>query len=119
MRCSPLDIGANITSVIISIVTALSTIITVVIQTKKNSKAIEETSKATRELLEVNDYKTYLLLLIADYPDKVDEILYVARHYFEELNGNSFVLHLFGDWLDSKKIIHPEWFLEAKRKHAY
>lgn len=112
-----MDIGANITSVIISLITALSTIITVVVQTKKNNKVVEETSKATRELLEVNDYKTYLLLLIADYPDKVDEILYVARHYFEDLNGNSFVIRIFEDWLNNKKIIHPEWFLEAKRKH--
>lgn len=113
-----MDLGANLTSLLISLVTAVSTIVTVIVQTKKNNKVVEETSKATRELLEVNDYKTYLLLLIADYPDKVDEILYVARHYFEDLNGNSFVIRIFEDWLEAKQIIKPEWFLDAKKKHS-
>lgn len=112
-----MDLGSNLTSVIISVVTAISTIVTVVIQTKKNSEAIEKTSKETREMLEVNDYKTYLLLLISDYPNKADEIFFVAHHYFADLDGNSFVIHLFEDWLDSRELMHPEWFIQAKKKH--
>jgi len=112
-----MDIGANVTSVLISIVTAISTIVTVVIQTRKNNEAIEKTSQETREMLEVNDYKTYLLLLISDYPNKADEIFFVGRHYFVDLGGDSFVLPLFEDWLESRDAYKPEWFLDAKKKH--
>jgi len=96
------------TSLIVSIATAISTVLAVVSQLKKNAN-----------LIEVNDYKTYLLLLISDYPNKADEIYFVGRHYFEDLDGDSFVLPLFEDWLDSRGADKPEWFLEAKKKHKY
>ena len=51
-----------------------------------------------------------LMVLIADYPRKVDEILTLAEHYFVELRGNSFLKELFADWLKSQNIQEPEWF---------
>ena len=51
-----------------------------------------------------------LMVLIADYPRKVDEILKLAEHYFVELRGNSFLKELFADWLKSQNIQEPEWF---------
>jgi hypothetical protein len=51
-----------------------------------------------------------LMVLIADYPRKVDEILKLAEHYFVELKGNSFLKELFADWLKSQNIQEPEWF---------
>lgn len=56
-----------------------------------------------------------LMVLIADYPRKVDEILKLAEHYFVELKGNSFIKELFADWLQSQHIDEPEWFKEVKR----
>lgn len=56
-----------------------------------------------------------LMVLIADYPRKVDEILKLAEHYFVELKGNSFIKELFADWLASQHIEEPEWFKEVKR----
>ena len=50
------------------------------------------------------------MVLIADYPRKVDEILKLAEHYFVELRGNSFLKELFADWLKSQNIQEPEWF---------
>ena len=55
-----------------------------------------------------------LMVLIADYPRKVDEILKLAEHYFVELRGNSFLKELFADWLASQNIEKPEWFINLK-----
>ena len=55
-----------------------------------------------------------LMVLIADYPRKVDEILKLAEHYFVELRGNSFLKELFADWLKSQNIQEPEWFANLK-----
>lgn len=55
-----------------------------------------------------------LMVLIADYPRKVDEILKLAEHYFVDLRGNSFLKELFIDWLASQNIEKPEWFINLK-----
>ena len=55
-----------------------------------------------------------LMVLIADYPRKVDEILRLAEHYFVVLKGNSFLKTLFADWLTSQHIDEPEWFKGIK-----
>lgn len=57
-----------------------------------------------------------LMVLIADYPRKVDEILKLAEHYFVELRGNSFLKELFADWLKSQNIQEPEWFALIKHQ---
>lgn len=98
------------TTITVTVITALATILTVVIQTRS-------TLSKTRKIIEVNDYRTHLLLLLASYPDKADEIFTVGRYYFETLDGDSFVLTIFGDWLEAKGLDEPEWFLEAVRKH--
>lgn len=98
------------TPIIVSIITALATIITVIIQSRS-------TQKKTKQLIEVNDYRTHLLLLLASYPSKADEILTVAKYYFQQLDGNTFVLALFEDWLEGRGIEPPEWFLQAKKNH--
>jgi len=105
------------TSVLITIITSAATLLTVVIQTRKTNAKVEKTAKETRELAEVNDYKTYLLVLLSLYPKKGDEIYTVAKHYFVDLEGDSFLVPLFKDWLDQKEQAYPEWFLKAKEKH--
>lgn len=57
-----------------------------------------------------------LMLLLADYPKEVDEILMVARHYFIELKGNGFVKTLFSEWIKSQNINIPEWFKRVKNE---
>ena len=105
------------TTIIITVITSAATLLTVIIQSRKNDKKIEETAKETRELAEVNDYKTYLLVLLSLFPQKGDEIFGVARHYFEDLNGDSFIVPLFGEWLEKNNLSRPEWYLRAKEKH--
>lgn len=98
------------TPIIVSCITALATILTVIIQSRSNIKK-------TKRFMEVNDYRTHLLLLLASYPEKADEIFTVGKYYFENLDGNSFVLGIFQDWLEDRKLEPPEWFLTAKRNH--
>ena len=57
-----------------------------------------------------------LMVLIADYPRKVDEILKLAEHYFVDLRGDSFIEVLFYDWLKSQNIESPEWFKVSKNE---
>lgn len=57
-----------------------------------------------------------LMVLIADYPRKVDEILKIAEHYFVDLKGDSFITVLFQDWLKSQNIESPEWFKVKKNE---
>ena len=49
-----------------------------------------------------------LLLLIADYPTRVDEIMDVAYTYFIKLNGDWFAHGIFDEWLDSQELHKPE-----------
>lgn len=98
------------TPIVVSCITALATILTVVIQSRSSQKK-------TKKIIEVNDYRTHLLLLLASYPEKADEIFTVGRYYFETLDGDSFVLSIFEDWLSDRKLETPEWFLTAKKNH--
>ena len=63
-----------------------------------------------------NNDRTQLMLLIADYPRKTDEILEVAKHYFVVLKGNSFIKTLFADWLKSQNIDTPDWYREIENE---
>lgn len=105
------------TTIIITAITSAATLLTVVIQTKKTEKKVETTAKETRELAEVNDFKTYLLVLLSLFPQKGDEIFTVAKHYFDDLGGDSFLIPLFEDWLKAKGQTAPEWFLRARANH--
>lgn len=60
--------------------------------------------------------KLQIMLLIADYSDKVDEILKLAEHYFCDLDGDTYITALFKDWLKDKKISYPDWFIEHLKK---
>ena len=60
--------------------------------------------------------KMQIMLLIADYPSKVNEILEVAKHYFVDLEGDTYITSLFEDWLESRNIEAPDWFKNHKKK---
>lgn len=55
-----------------------------------------------------------LIVLMANYPRKVDEILAKGYHYFVVLKGDGFVKPLFADWLASQNLDEPEWFKGVK-----
>ena len=62
--------------------------------------------------------KLQIMLLIADYPKKVNEILEVTKHYFVDLNGDTYITALFEDWLKEQGIETPDWFKNHKTKEV-
>lgn len=70
----------------------------------KKAKQIEEIlarqkkAEKMQEKSERNSTRTQLLLLMAVYPDRVDEVIEVARHYFIDDKGNWYVSSLFNEW---------------------
>lgn len=96
----------------ISIITALSAVVTALIGSGLIQYLVTR-HDAKKGIAAQNNDRTQLMLLIADYPRKTDEILEVAKHYFLILKGNSFIKSLFSDWLKSQNIDPPEWFREV------
>lgn len=54
--------------------------------------------------------RTQLLILMADYPDRIDEIMRLAEQYFCKFKGNYYLSSLFKKYLDDKLIDYPQWF---------
>ena len=54
--------------------------------------------------------RTQMLLLMSDYPGQTEEIMRLARHYFQDLSGNWYMTSLFNKWLSDNNIGKPEWF---------
>lgn len=81
----------------------------------------DELIKETHEILseireqtlrnERDNVRMQLLLLMADYPDDVSELMHCAEHYFKELEGNWYATPLFVKYLREKGIAAPEWLL--------
>ena len=65
--------------------------------------------------LEKDVLRTQLLLMIADFPNEKSDILKLAQHYFEDLDGNWVLSSVFSSWLKVNGIEIPEWFTEVKR----
>ena len=63
-------------------------------------------------LLEKDGCRTQLLILISDYPERQDEIMKLAKHYFYDLKGDWYLTSLFEKWLDENEMIKPSWFKE-------
>ena len=76
--------------------------------TSINMKLDSVTSKIDE--LSKDSCRTQLMLLIKSYPTKVDEIMILAKKYFCDLKGNSYMVTLFNDWLAKKNLEKPEWF---------
>ena len=62
------------------------------------------------KIAEKDAVRTQLLLLMADYPDEIAEILKLAEHYFWKLKADWYLTSLFNKWLEKKGIAKPEWF---------
>lgn len=126
------------TSVIVTIIcsflgaSGLFSLITFLIKRqdeKRDSKSVErqeirEELKSIRELLqelkdqgdknEKDNVRTQLLLLMADYPEDVSELLECAEHYFVDMHGNWYLTSMFLNFLQKHDIADPEWLLAAK-----
>jgi len=106
-------------TIIVAIISSgvLSTLITALFSAWSNRrsrlKAIEEKLdkiEANQQMAEKDALRTQLLMMIADYPDEVTDILRLAEHYFKDLKGNWTATTVFNHWLKSRNIAEPDWF---------
>jgi hypothetical protein len=63
---------------------------------------------------EKDELRTQLLMMLADYPDEIAEIMKLAEHYFADLEGNWYLSSLFERWLEQKNVVTPKWFRKDK-----
>lgn len=61
-------------------------------------------------VMEKDEIRTQLLLLLSDYPDNQENIMTLAQYYFATLEGNWYLTSLFNHWLEERDIAKPEWF---------
>ena len=76
------------------------------------SKAIIEKIDCISQKLdktEKDNVRTQLLLLMSDYPDRVDEIIEVAHHYFVDDKGNWYMTTLFSAWCKEHDIEYNDF----------
>lgn len=66
------------------------------------------------DIQERDSCRTQLLLLMAIFPDNVDEILKIAEHYFKDLKANWYMSTLFVRWCRKNNIELPEWAMKLK-----
>ena len=67
------------------------------------------------QTLEKDVLRTQLMLMIADFPQEKTDILKLAQHYFEDLDGNWVLSSVFSVWLKDNDIAIPDWFTEVKK----
>ena len=79
-------------------------------------KGITAKISAQLDRQELDLCKIQIMCLIKDYPQKAPEILDLAKIYFCELDGDTYITDLFNDWLIDRKIEPPAWFVEHKRR---
>ena len=61
-------------------------------------------------VMEKDEIRTQLLLMLSDYPDNQENIMTLAQYYFVTLEGNWYLTSLFHRWLEERDIAKPEWF---------
>lgn len=60
--------------------------------------------------IERDSCRTQMMLLMTLFPEDSVEIMTVARHYFEDLQGDWYATSLFQAWMRKNNIIPPPWF---------
>ena len=59
--------------------------------------------------LEKDGVRLQLMVLMSDFPEKKDEIMEVAKHYFYDLKGNWYMTAIYKEWLSRENIEQPSW----------
>ena len=62
-----------------------------------------ESLKKKIDIQERDSCRTQLLLLMAIFPDNIDEIMKIAEHYFKDLKANWYLSSMFLKWCKKNK----------------
>ncbi len=69
--------------------------------TKETNAKIDNVSEQIKSI-ELDAARTQLLTLISDYPDNEEEIMRVAKYYFQDLDGDWYMTSLFTKWAKAR-----------------
>jgi hypothetical protein len=103
--------------------TGFFALIQTIIQNRKDKKgllskiltALDQLKKQMKKQ-EKDNCRTQLLLLISDYPHETQEIMTLAKYYFDDLDGNWYASSIFRAWLIKNNIPDPIWFEKKLKK---
>lgn len=99
-----------------ALATIILAIITAISNRKSRLKAVEkklDDIEQNQKLAEKDTLRTQLIMMIADYPEEMSDILKLGEHYFKDLKGNWTATAIFNRWLEKYcDGIKPEWFQE-------
>lgn len=71
------------------------------------SKMMKAQKKQEGDIIRVE-----LKLMISSFPEKEEDILRLAEHYFKDLHGNWVMATTFKQWLDERGLEIPQWYNE-------
>ncbi len=109
---------SDLTTILVAVVSSnglVEVIRWLVNRRKKNDELIkrldtfEENTNSKLNKNEKDNVRTQLLVLMSDYPERLDEIMTAAHHYFVDLKANWYLTTIFKDWLKEKGIEIPDW----------
>lgn len=103
----------TVASIIIGLLSALDlvTFIIFLVNRHDQKKGIAE----KLQILEKDELRTQLIVLMLLQPDARQEIMTIGQHYFSKrseggLEGNWYMTSLFNHWLQENGNDKPEWF---------
>ena len=103
--------------------TGFFALIQTIIQNRNSKKGIlsrilESIAELKKQMKkqEKDNCRTQLLLLISDYPHERQEIMTLAKYYFDDLEGNWYASSIFRSWLEKNDIPEPYWFGKKHKK---
>lgn len=104
------------TETIIAVVVAvlgssgIFTFVQFMIRRKDDKTGTLQRIEKSLESLKRDSVRSQLLMMMADYPDNIEEILKLGERYFVDLDGNWYMGTLFNQWLEKKNLPRPNWY---------
>lgn len=77
-------------------------------------EALEPTNRRL-DAMQLDVTRMRLMSLIRNEPSDAENILIIAKTYFENMGGNSEASKQFARWLKQENIKKPEWFNERSK----
>lgn len=95
-----------------ALIAGVVAIITLLLNRKWSRDDKKDNVPSMLSKLERDICRTQLLLMLSDYSNESQEIMKLAKHYFDDLNGNWYMSSIFNKWIEENNIGKPEWFKE-------
>lgn len=90
-------LGSSVIGVIISQIFEI-------VKRKLDKKDLTKEISKRLDKLEKDSVRTQLLILLSDYYYREEEIMEVARHYFDDLHGDWYMTKMYEEWkLENEK----------------